>query len=69
VAMGPPLISWGNKPNCHHNHTPRELRSDAGDTWFTIDDLEVSNGIPEPTSLPLLGLGLAGLGFTRNPRR
>ena len=36
---------------------------------FEFDNLAFSRSVPEPGTLALLGLGLAGLGFTRSRRK
>lgn len=51
--------------------TKLEIRSDAEQKWYAIDNLELnrSTDVPEPASLALFGIGLAGLGMIRRRRK
>jgi hypothetical protein len=46
-----------------------EIRSDRN-SWFAMDDLQIdTNRVPEPASIALLGLGLAGVALSRRRKR
>lgn len=45
------------------------LTGNVGDRFIAMDNLNVSDAVPEPASLALLGLGLFGLGFSRRRRK
>jgi len=51
------------------------LSGDGGNTYFSLEDLinvdnapSISTGLPEPTSIALIGLGLIGAGIARRRR-
>ena len=50
-----------------------ELRANAGGQWFAVDNIEIapsapSSNVPEPGSLALVGLGLAGFAAMRRKK-
>ncbi len=61
---------WQNNGNSQNTwNTQRWLSNpDYGDLAFTASFSAVSNNVPEPTSLALIGLGMAGLGFMRKKK-
>jgi hypothetical protein len=42
---------------------------DLGDDYFKVKSISGTKAVPEPGTLALLGLGLAGIGFARRRRR
>ena len=48
-----------------------EIRANSNGKWFSIDNLVIdeSVSVPEPASIALLSLGLAGIGFSRKKKR
>jgi len=57
--------AFGN--NCVGN--TGESRCDAGDDYFKLSGVQYVERVPEPGTLALLGLGIAGLGLARRRRR
>ena len=54
-------------PGIDHVVFTDDARSFAG-TNFRFDDLTLTSKVPEPSTLSLLGLGLAGIGFSRRKK-
>ena len=61
---------WQNNRNSQSTWNTQQWLSnpDYGDLAFTATFSTVSNSVAEPTSLALLGLGMAGLGFMRKKK-
>tara|TARA_R110000868_G_scaffold128709_3_gene337010 strand:+ start:247 stop:966 length:720 start_codon:yes stop_codon:yes gene_type:complete len=50
-------------------YDPSDLEADLNSLVFSLETLEAAAAVPEPGTLAVLGLGLAGLGLARRSRR